>query len=280
MLVYYRFFFGEFILTVLKALPTTEIIVSDHDYKSHLYLEDFNGTLIELLNLYFNSRYWEDVDWCLEQFYKFKISSHVINRCKLYFWQKYSQENPYFVIQSYNQIAVAFSYICNLNHGLYKQRLELRFITKYDTNSDGPAYTRFQVIDFAEPKEKWQGVYIDGLFAFAIYYKGKYQGVISLNFDEEANPIVVQIQTSKKCRLNYKFDVLDFLLEIVIDAFSALSSVLYVQSAANNIYRSPDLSSNRHIVSEDKLLRAYDQVALKHGFHKSGDQNYILTTSK
>jgi hypothetical protein len=135
------------------------------------------------------------------------------------------------------------------------------------------------VIDFTEPQEKWQDVYIDGLFAFAVYYKGKYQGVVSLNFDEEANPIVVQLQTSKKCRLNFKFDVLDFLLKLIVDAFPISASSLYLQSAAINIYRSPEFNSNHHMVCMYKLIRSYDQVALKQGFVIAGE-NFILSKSK
>lgn len=143
--------------------------------------------------------------------------------------------------------------------------------------------------------EKFQNVYLDEFCALAIYYKEKFQGVLSLDFSEPNNltssvtPLVVQLQGVKRGSLQWKINVLEFLLNFTKEVF--FDSFLFLQSAAHNMYRSveamrasrfpsrhcSDEELAKHVVPHQKLINNYDWLAQKLGFLlDSESQNYFF----
>jgi hypothetical protein len=241
---------------------------------------DYQGNLEDLIILYFNTKNYTLKSQCLEVLtLKFQICRHLLIRSELYFWQKYRDSDSQIIAKTYNHICKLIDYAGIYMLGLqfpFANLLELKPLTKCDSYSGNPAWTRYY-IDKLEPDEHWHDVFLDGIIGFALYYKDKYQGIIGINFDRTGNPVIVQLQTSKKCRLNYKLNVQKFLLKFVVNAFSQTSTPLYLQSAQNNIYRKPEYNSNGHLAPMCKLMKAYNLNAFHSGFiYDTITKNYLL----
>jgi hypothetical protein len=271
---------GNVMFTVIDVPAPIKNKKYHTELKSQYHLDDYHGDFANLINLYVNAIFSEEVEWCHNILQSnFGVCSHILHRSRLYYWQKYFDSNPKVMLSTYNRICKLIDYAGTYLLGLefpFANQLKLKPLTKYESNSGSPAWTRYCVYKL-DPDEHWYDVFLDGVIGFALYYKGKYQGIIGINFDRTGNPVIVQLQSSKKCRLNYKLNVQKFLLKFVVSAFSQSNTPLYLQSAQNNIYRKPEYNSNGHVAPMSKLMKAYNLNAFHSGFiYDTITKNHLL----
>ena len=261
--------------------------------------QDLDFTLDELLLLSSACIFSDDGQWCRDRLARdYQVDPFLLEQCRIYAWQRFRGEDWWRIVEMYNLVyrlqlwTERFNALPHVPEFMQFVRLEVLY--KYDTNTGNPAYARYRHRLGEEVLEKYHSIFLDGFHALAVYYKDKYQGVLSLDYkqphqlEHPVSPLIVQLQGVKRGALQWKTNVRSLLLSFVQEVFAGES--LYLQSARHNIYRSLEamrksrLSTRNstpeqlaaHLVPMSRLKASYDTLAKAHGFVYDGvTQDYV-----